>query len=439
MNSRIIDNNLKSTLIVGSGPVAINIIINLSKGFSDIIGMVTRNSNKSREFYKQLNKNNLTLVGSAAKKELSAIEGTYKLKYLYTNYSCINDIWNTIILCIPCDCYIEVLKKIDFNKLKKVKTIILVSPEFGSSVLVSNSLKSYKRKFEIVSLSNYFGATKYTSTESLTKITTKALKKKVYLGSNLKNSDTIQTIKNFMKKIGVSYEVLDKPIEVESKNITIFVHPAFLINELSLDQIFQYDKSKKYVYKLYPEGPITMKTIDIMHSLWKEISNVYTHLKIKPINLLKFLNDDNYPVLQESISREDIDNFMNYHKVKQEYLLYVRYASILIDPFSTPDIEGRYFEFSKVPYTKVYKDELGQWNIPRMPFEDYKKIKLLYNIGHLLNLDMSNTKYLINVFEMYLNKFMAEKGRQAINNIIFKDDTLKNAKIIIKERGNENK
>ncbi|ARC86023.1 hypothetical protein U732_1753 [Clostridium argentinense CDC 2741] len=439
MMNKNMSNSLKNTLIIGSGPVAINMIINLSKGFSDEIGIVIRNSSKSICFVEELKNNDFTLKGNVAKKELAMMEGSYRLQNLYIDYSNIEDIWETIILCVPCDCYIEVLEKLDFNKLKKIKTIILMSPEFGSSILVSNYLKLYERDIEIISLSNYFGATKYTSKEALLEITTKALKKKIYIGSTFKKSSKILVLKSFLKEIGVIYEILDEPLEVESKNITVFVHPAFLINDISLNQVFDYDKTNKYVYKLYPEGPITMKTIATMCSLWKEISNVYSQLKIKPMNLLKFLNDDNYPVMEESISREDIDNFTQYSKIKQEYLLYVRYCSILIDPFSIPDKEGKYFEFSKVPYPKVYKDNLGKWNIPRMPFEDYRKIKLLYNIGAMLDIEMKNTKDLIDVFDTHLNKFINDKGKENMNNHMFKDDILNNAKIIVEERFNENK
>jgi len=222
----------------------------------------------------------------------------------------------------------DILKKVDLLRLTRVKTIILVSPEFGSSIIVSNYLNREIRELEIISLSNYFGATKYSSSKSLIEVTTKALKKKIYIGSSLEYSYKVQVLKSFLKDIGVISEILNDPLEVESRNITMFVHPAFLINDISLNQVFDYDKTNKYVYKLYPEGPITMNTISIMRSLWKEICQVYMKLRIKPINILKFLNDDNYPVLEESISRENIDKYMEYDTIKQEYLLYVRYSSI---------------------------------------------------------------------------------------------------------------
>ncbi|HAG43020.1 MAG TPA: hypothetical protein DCL31_06145, partial [Clostridium sp.] len=67
----------------------------------------------------------------------------------------------------------------------------------------------YERDIEIISLSNYFGATKYTSKESLLEITTKALKKKIYIGSTFKKSSKLLALKSFLKEIGVICEILD--------------------------------------------------------------------------------------------------------------------------------------------------------------------------------------------------------------------------------------
>ena len=53
----------------------------------------------------------------------------------------------------------------------------------------------------------------------------------------------------------------------------------------------------------------------------------------------------------------DIENFENLPAIHQEYLLYVRYTAILIDPFSNPDDQGAYFDFSAVPYKHVDTDE----------------------------------------------------------------------------------
>ncbi|MEJ7443121.1 opine metallophore biosynthesis dehydrogenase, partial [Staphylococcus warneri] len=77
------------------------------------------------------------------------------------------------------------------------------------------------------------------------------------------------------------------------------------------------------------------------------------------VNLLKFMVKENYPVRPETLNEADISQFESLPSVKQEYLLYVRYSAILIDPFSQPDQEGRYFDFSAVPFKQLYQNEKG--------------------------------------------------------------------------------
>ncbi len=71
-------------------------------------------------------------------------------------------------------------------------------------------------------------------------------------------------------------------------------------------------------------------------------------LKVPSVNLLKFMVKENYPIRYETMREVDIENFENLPAIHQEYLLYVRYTAILIDPFSNPDDRGAYFDF--LPY-----------------------------------------------------------------------------------------
>jgi hypothetical protein len=54
---------------------------------------------------------------------------------------------------------------------------------------------------------------------------------------------------------------------------------------------------------------------------------------------------------------------------------------LLVDPFSIPDKNGRYFDFSAVPIQKVYQDKEGYCHIPRIPKEEYYRLKLLQGIA----------------------------------------------------------
>ncbi|MGA3603293.1 opine metallophore biosynthesis dehydrogenase, partial [Lysinibacillus agricola] len=95
------------------------------------------------------------------------------------------------------------------------------------------------------------------------------------------------------------------------------------------------------------------------------------------LNLLKFMVGDNYPLQPASIARQDLESFEQLESIHQEYLLYIRYASLLIDPFSTPDQEGRYHDFSAVPIRKIFLNHEGTWDIPRRPKEDYYLLKIM--------------------------------------------------------------
>jgi hypothetical protein len=149
----------------------------------------------------------------------------------------------------------------------------------------------------------------------------------------------------------------------------------------SISVIFGQPAAPKFVYKLFPEGPITPVLIREMLEQWKEISALVGKLNLKAVNLLQFMVDDNYPVRPESLTRQDIDDFPELHPVQQQYSLYVRYASLLIDPYSEPDRNGRYFDFSAVPLRPVFLNHEGAWDIPRMPKEDYYRIKIIQGIS----------------------------------------------------------
>ncbi|EID36033.1 PF10100 domain protein [Staphylococcus epidermidis IS-250] len=108
-------------------------------------------------------------------------------------------------------------------------------------------------------------------------------------------------------------------------------------------------------------------------------------LKVPSVNLLKFMVKENYPIRDETMREVDIESFENLSAIHQEYLLYVRYTAILIDPFSNPDDQGAYFDFSAVPYKHVDTDEQGVIHIPRMPSEDYYRTLMIQAIGRALN------------------------------------------------------
>ncbi|UHA73624.1 opine metallophore biosynthesis dehydrogenase [Paenibacillus sp. 481] len=430
----LFEKSFGNTLIVGAGPAAIFVAVHAARGWCDQLGLVNRKGPHTARLASELEQHQYTVTSNVQGEQRSHLSGTARLTHFYQGFEQIDDKWQTIILCTPSDSYFAVMNALQIDRLQQVKTIVLISPSIGSNLLVQSQLQQAKNRIAVISLSNYMAATKFeSSSSSLLSVYTKAIKKRIYLASSKEPCSAIQAVQSFIEGLGIDSTVVRHPIEAESRNITTYVHPPFFINTFSLQNILSQDRSLKSMYKLYPEGPITQHAIRTMVQLWKEVSAFTSYFGAEPLNLLKFLNDDNYPVHELTLSRTDIETFMELEPVKQEYLLYIRYASILIDPFSTPDEKGKYFDFSAVPYKPIYTDEVGKWVIPRIPFEDYKKLKLIYGLATKLKLPMPQTLALIELFEQHLNAFIAEKGEAAVAAEMFTDTTALEVEAIFSE------
>ena len=429
------DKPFGNTLVIGVGPAGINVAVNVSRGWCCKIGLLNRKGNHAKRLKKELIENDYMITLKMQGEQHINLSGKVKVDYFYEGYENIDNLWQTLIICTPSDSYRDVIEALDIGFLKEIKTIILLSPAIGSNLLLNSLLKKAKSKIDLISFSTYYGATKYYSKASILTVFTKALKKKIYIASSKKDSKVVFTAQLFIESLGIQCIVNSNTVEVESKNVTTYVHPPFFINEFSLDQIFNSRKSKKSMYKIYPEGPITQHTIKTMVLLWKEICNLIQCFSAKPLNLLKFLNDDNYPVHEITLSRQDIEGFMEFDQIKQEYLLYIRYSSIIIDPFSKPDHMGRYFDFSAVPYKQVYKNGKGRWVIPRIPYEDYMKLSLVYGLGKKMKINMPQALELIELFEDRLERFIKEMGIVSVNPESFISKTQNDIDAIISETG----
>ncbi|MDQ0857936.1 opine metallophore biosynthesis dehydrogenase [Bacillus sp. V2I10] len=402
-----------NTLIAGAGPAAINIAVQAANGWTDKLGLVNRPGAHTARLINYFNQNGKIVKSRYLTEANAALDGEAKLDIFYGDYRVIDDIWETLIICTPSDSYVEVLNQLFSRKLTRLNKIIFLSPGIGSNILIGRHFQEELKEIELISMSAYYGATKYE--EDGINVRTKALKKRIYLASSNKKSGHIHSVSKFIESLRVEARIVSAPIEAESRNVTTYVHPPFFMNSFAMKQILTENQSLKSMYKLYPEGPITQHSIRVMVKLWKEISEVVEYFGAKPINLLQFLNDDNYPVHNETLSREDIEQFQTFSEMKQEYLLYIRYSAILIDPFSRPDEYGRYFDFSAVPFKQAEKDIRGRWAIPRIPLEDYRKLKGIYELGKAAGIEMPHALALIETFVAEVNGF-AEKTQEEYSN-----------------------
>ncbi|OAS82207.1 opine metallophore biosynthesis dehydrogenase [Metabacillus litoralis] len=395
----------KRVLLFGTGPTSIQLAVNFKKKLNCYVGIAGRESIRSEKVFAELKQSDQLIRVSVQNEKHRGMEGECFVDQVFNGYGTINGDWDTIILSVTTDAYIEVLKQINDKLLKQVRCIVLISPTFGSNSLISNYISHLNSDAEIISFSTYFGDTRWMDNRPLNHVLTTAVKKKIYIGSTHYPSKNVNILCKVYEQIGITLEIMKSPIEAETRNISLYVHPPLFMNDFSLSAIFGELDTKKYVYKIYPEGPITQNLIRDMLAQWKEIMNVLGKLNLQSINLLKFMTDDNYPVRLESLSRNDIENFDQLEIIQQEYLLYIRYTALLIDPFSEPDQEGKYFDFSAVPFRKIFVNREGYLDIPRMPKEDYYRIKIIQGIARYTTTPCPTIDKFIKTYENKIEKF----------------------------------
>ncbi|PPA70392.1 opine metallophore biosynthesis dehydrogenase [Jeotgalibacillus proteolyticus] len=392
-------NHLKRTLLLGTGPASVQLAVTLKTFLGCEIGIAGRKSVRSAAFFEALMGNDRHIYAEIQNEKHRQMQGDCTVDQVFQGISTIKGEWDTIILSVTTDAYIEVLKQVPQDVLKRVESIILLSPTFGSNSLVKSFLSSVNPLVEIISFSTYLGDTRWKQGHPSNQVVTTGLKKKLYIGSTNPSSQCLNNLKMLFKQLNILLEIMSTPIEAESRNISLYVHPPLFMNEFSLSAIFGETEAKKYVYKLYPEGPITPSLIRDMLAMWREMMSILHKLTINGLNLLKFMIDDNYPVSKESLSRADIEQFTELEPIHQEYLLYIRYSALLIDPFSTPDENGRYYDFSGVPFQKLFVNRDALLDIPRMPKEDYYRLKIIQGIARGQDLSCPTIDNFIRIYE----------------------------------------
>ncbi|MGV2886405.1 opine metallophore biosynthesis dehydrogenase [Paenibacillus taichungensis] len=386
-------------LLLGTGPASIQLAVSLKKQFNCTVGIAGRESVRSESFYEAVRQSDGFIGASIQNEKHRPLAGECFVDQVFKGYETIEGEWDTLIFAVTTDAYVDVLKQMKNNFIKQVKYIILVSPTFGSNMLVSHYIKQLHADTEVISFSTYLGDTRWMNDQPSNHVITTGVKKKVYIGSTSTPSEHVDRLCKMYEQLGIALEVMPSALEAETRNISLYVHPPLFMNDFSLDAIFGVSDTQKYVYKIYPEGPVTQYLIRDMRTQWNEIMKITDRLRIQGVNLLQFMTDDNYPVRLESLSRHDIENFNQLQDIHQEYLLYIRYTSLLIDPFSEPNPEGKYFDFSAVPFRKMFVNQDGALDIPRMPKEDYYRIKIIRGIARHMQVSCPTIDSFIDTYE----------------------------------------
>ncbi|WP_270165435.1 opine metallophore biosynthesis dehydrogenase [Paenibacillus sp. SYP-B4298] len=397
-----------NTLIIGAGPAGIHAAVCWS-GVSEQLGLLNRAGQHADLARRELELNSYIVRCEVRVSGREQLSGSARIARYYTGYDQLEDGWQTVVICTPGGSYAEVIEGLQPSRLRHLRRIILLSPGIGSGAWIVRMLGEERARVEVISLSTYFGASKFISAESPLLSVVKALKRSIRLGSTIASSDACQAVAELLTAQGILCIPTSSPLAAECFSITTYVHPPLSMSEMALAHIFSQDGPVRYMYKLYPEGPISPRTMGSMVRLWKELSQVLAGLGVETFNLLKFLQDDNYPVREESLGRNIVEQFVELDEVRQEYALYVRYASLLIDPYSQPDELGRYVEFAAVPFQRATMEN-GVLRIPRIPQEDAQRLELLLRLGARLGVPMPEADGLLAGYKAAYRRFCTGSG-----------------------------
>ncbi|MFC4098708.1 opine metallophore biosynthesis dehydrogenase [Paenibacillus xanthanilyticus] len=397
-------NDFQRVLLLGTGPASIQLAVTCKRLWQSRVAIAGRESVRSAAIFEALHHGGSLGIASVQNEKHRAMEGECAFDAVFRGYELVRGVWDTLILAVTADAYLDVLKRLPPSVLREAKLLVLVSPTFGSNRLVHRYMQDIRPDAEVVSFSTYYGDTRWAGGEPSNRVLTAAVKRKVYLGSTAARSDNVRRLQAGFEQLGIATEALHSPLAAESRNISLYVHPPLFMNAFALQAIFEPGDVPKYVYKLFPEGPITPSLIGDMLAQWSEMMGIVDRLHLPRLNLLKFMIDDNYPVRPESLPRAEIERFERLAPIHQAYLLYVRYASLMIDPFSEPDREGRYYDFSAVPIRPVFVNKEGCLDIPRMPKEDYYRIKIIQGIARHLGADCPTIDRFIYTYEEALRR-----------------------------------
>lgn len=156
---------MSNTLIVGSGPVAIQLAQICSQMAHQTIDMVSRvkTSARSQRVYNAYQRDGYFKVTTqnAAHQQLS---GKFKVRQFYKDIQEVSGTYNTLIMACTADAYRSILDRLAKATVECLQHIVLVSPTLGSHMVIEQLLSELNLDVEVVSFSTYLGDTRVVDT-----------------------------------------------------------------------------------------------------------------------------------------------------------------------------------------------------------------------------------------------------------------------------------
>ena len=429
-------NNAFPTLILGAGPAAIQLAADIKAAGNARIGLYNRPSEKGRRLKQHLAHTPSLWLTGAGKAQRTQDDAQVTIDRYCDDLALVGGDWRRLILAVPADQYHDVLRQVPWAALPQLRSLILLSPSIGSGLMAQSLLQEAGQSHvEVISLSSYYADTKYQNAEQPYRAYTKAFKQRIYLAGAGARSDCAELdwLCSLLARHGIDAQRCDSLLAAERFSITNYVHPPLALAETTLQAIFQPQAPIQYLYKTHPEGPICPEAIADMLALSQDYQQLLNRLGIEAINLLRFLNDDNYPVPPRMVSRRWIDQFPQLTPTEQCYALFTRYTALLVDPYSEPDAQGRYYDFSAVRVARVFQDAQGRWRLPRVPQEDVRKLRVLVLLAQRLDVEMPAAQRLLARFQQALQRFVTRIGAEPCHRSLLDDTCDEQADIIYRQ------
>ncbi|BEL84820.1 opine metallophore biosynthesis dehydrogenase [Serratia sp. TSA_130.2] len=429
-------NNAFPTLILGAGPAAIQLAADIKAAGNARIGLYNRPSEKGRRLKQHLAHTPSLWLTGAGKAQRTQDDAQVTIDRYCDDLALVGGDWRRLILAVPADQYHDVLRQVPWAALPQLRSLILLSPSIGSGLMAQSLLQEAGQSHvEVISLSSYYADTKYQNAEQPYRAYTKAFKQRIYLAGAGARSDCAELdwLCSLLARHGIDAQRCSSLLAAERFSITNYVHPPLALAETTLQAIFQPQAPIQYLYKTHPEGPICPEAIADMLALSQDYQQLLNRLGIEAINLLRFLNDDNYPVPPRMVSRRWIDQFPQLTPTEQCYALFTRYTALLVDPYSEPDAQGRYYDFSAVRVARVFQDAQGRWRLPRVPQEDVRKLRVLVLLAQRLDVEMPAAQRLLARFQQALQHFVTRIGAEHCHRSLLDDTCDEQADIIYRQ------
>ncbi|HED2500451.1 opine metallophore biosynthesis dehydrogenase [Serratia ureilytica] len=429
-------NNAFPTLILGAGPAALQLAADIKAAGNARIGLYNRPSEKGRRLKQHLAHTPSLWLTGAGKAQRTQDDAQVTIDRYCDDLALVGGDWRRLILAVPADQYHDVLRQVPWAALPQLRSLILLSPSIGSGLMAQSLLQEAGQSHvEVISLSSYYADTKYQNAEQPYRAYTKAFKQRIYLAGAGARSDCAELdwLCSLLARHGIDAQRCNSLLAAERFSITNYVHPPLALAETTLQAIFQPQAPIQYLYKTHPEGPICPEAIADMLALSQDYQQLLNRLGIEAINLLRFLNDDNYPVPPRMVSRRWIDQFPQLAPTEQCYALFTRYTALLVDPYSEPDAQGRYYDFSAVRVARVFQDAQGRWRLPRVPQEDVRKLRVLVLLAQRLDVEMPAAQRLLARFQQALQRFVTRIGAEHCHRSLLDDTCDEQADIIYRQ------